>query len=140
MNDTTQPITSRLVPEASRMDTVDRLFGLSYSLQLEPAIFQYAEHLAAPRYNGGYWNFYTLSNGGFYLSLRSGITYNVSSANGFEGPMTGDALGIGACLYAYSSLSYGGGAFAELCANHYHWLREYLFMHPEARNILRAID
>jgi hypothetical protein len=54
--------------------------------------------------------------------------------------MSGDALGITACIYAYSHLSFGQGNFAETCAQHYHWLREYMFQHAEARDILRAID
>ncbi|OQW86107.1 MAG: hypothetical protein BWK72_18670, partial [Rhodoferax ferrireducens] len=82
-----------------------------------------------------------LSNGGFYLAPRSDTIFNVSSANGFEGQMTGDALGITVCLYAYSHLSFGDGSeFTELCANHYHWLREYAMGHREVRSILRAID
>jgi hypothetical protein len=29
---------------------------------------------------------------------------------------------------------------ADVCAQQYHWLREYVFEHPEARVILGAID
>ena len=139
-------ITSRLVPEAERMAFVDRLFGIKYVLQLEPTVFQFAEHLAAD-YHGGYWHFYELSNGGFYMAPRTDTIYAVSSLNGFEGEMTADALGIAACLYAFSNLSFGDGltgrggdGFAETCAQHYHLLREYMFGHAEVRSILRAID
>ena len=108
MNDTTNRnvVTSHLVPEAERMDFVDKLFGLSYVLKLEPIVFQFAEQLAE-NYDYGYWEFFSLSNGGFYMSPRSGTIYNVSCDNGFEGQMTGDALGIVACLYSYSNLSFG---------------------------------
>lgn len=132
-------ITSSLVPESARMDTVDKLFGIQYVLKLEPTVFQFAEHLAE-NYDYGYWQFYTLSNSGFYMALRSDTIYNVSCDNGFEGQMTADALGIVACLYAYSNLSFGDGEFAVICANHYHWLREYAMDHAEVRSILRAID
>ena len=136
-------VTSHLVPEASRMDAVDKLFGLRYVLQLEPTVFQFAEHLA-DNYDYGDWQFYTLSNGGYYMAPRSDTLYNVSSANGFAGQMTADALGIVACLYAYSHLSFGDGtgsnAAAETFANHYHWLREYAMDHAEVRSVLRAID
>jgi len=54
--------------------------------------------------------------------------------------MTADALGIVACLYAYSNLSFGDGEFAQTCAEHYHLLREYMFEHPEVQLILAAID
>jgi hypothetical protein len=50
-------------------------------------------------------------------------------------------LGIAACLYAYSHLSFGGDdAFVETCAQQYHLLRDYMLEHPEARGILGAID
>lgn len=139
-------VTRQIVPEASRMDTVDKLFGIQYVLQLEPTVFQFAEQLA-DNYDYGYWEFLVLSNGGFYMAPQSKAAvsvldtiYNVSCDNGFEGQMTADALGLVACLYAYSSLSFGDGEFAEVCANHYHSLREYAMDHAEVRSILRAID
>lgn len=146
MNNTNQaitsdtPVTSRLISETGRMDFADKLFGLHYVLKLEPTVFQFAEHLAAPQYNGGYWQFFELSNGGFYMALRSDTLFSVSCDNGFEGQMTADALGVTACLYAYSNLSFGDGAFSQTCAEHYHWLREYAMEHAEVRSILRAID
>ncbi len=143
MNDTTNAdspsITRRLVPESERMAFVDKLFGIKYVLKLEPTVFRFAEQLAE-NYDYGYWQFYTLSNGGFYMALRSDTIYNVSCQNGFDGQMTADALGIVACLYSFSNLSFGDGAFAEACAEDYHLLREYMFGHPEVRNILKSID
>ena len=153
---TTNPLSIQLVPEAERMAFVDKLFGISYVLTLEPTVFQFAEQLAA-EYNGGYWNFYALSNGGFYMAPRNGPQAPRSDAlltvvcdNGFEGKLSADALGIVSCLYAYSNLSFGDGVaingatsygtFAEACADHYHLLREYMFGHAEACSILRAID
>jgi hypothetical protein len=146
-------ITRTLVAEADRMDFVDKLFGLSYVLQLEPIAFRFAEQLAE-NYDYGYWEFFSLSKGGFYMAPRSDTIYEVSADNGFEGQMTGDALGIVACLYTYSNLSFGDGltstgdsnasigegGFAQTCAEHYHLLREFMFGHVEVRSILRAID
>jgi protease II len=44
-------------------------------------------------------------------------------------------------LYAYSNLSFSGpDAFADICNDHYHWLREYMMVHPEVEAILRATD
>lgn len=134
-----QPITCRLVPEAERMNFVDKLFGIKYVLKLEPTVFQFAEHLAE-NYGYGYWEFFALSNRGFYMAPRSDTVHNVSSDNGFEGQMTADALGITACLYAYSHLSFSDGGFAETCAEHYHLLREFAHGHAEARSIFAAID
>lgn len=48
-----------------------------------------------------------------------------------------DALGIAACLYAYSHLSFDGDdAFVETCTVQYHLLRDYMLEHAEARRIL----
>ena len=54
--------------------------------------------------------------------------------------LSADALGITACLYAYSHLSFSNGRFARVCACHYHRLREYMFEHSEVRGILGATD
>ena len=132
-------ITNTNVPESQRMNVVDKLFGIQYVLVLEPAIFRFAETLA-PAYTGAYWTFHTLGNGGFYMSPRSGTIFAVSCENGYEGKLSADALGIVACLYAFSALSFGDGAFAETCAEQYHLLREYVFQHTEAKQVLRSID
>ena len=143
MNDTCNngdaAISSRLILDADRMNAVDKLFGIKYVLKLEPTVFRFAEQLAA-EYTGGYWQFYALSNGGFYMAPRLDMVFAVSCDNGFDGHMTADALGIVVCLYTYSNLSFGDDVFAETCANHYHWLREYAMDHAEVRSILRAID
>jgi hypothetical protein len=121
------------------MSVVDRLFGLSYVLKLEPTVFRFAERLAA-NYHGGYWQFYALSNGGFWMAPVTDTIFAVSSENGFEGKLGADALGLTACLYAFSNLSFGEGDFAALCGQHYHFLREFVFCHPEVKAILRVID
>ena len=132
-------ITAELVPEALRMDIADGLFGMRFPLKLEPAIYQFAEHLSS-NYNGGYWHFYALSNGGFYMAPDDDQPFQVSSENGWEGKLSADAFGIAACLYAYSHLSLTEGDFGELCARHYHWLRAFARGHAEAAGVLAAID
>ena len=67
--------------------------------------------------------------------------FHVNCENGFEGDLSADALGITACLYAYSSLSFSGMlGFADMCAQQYHRLREYALEHSEAEEIMGAID
>lgn len=132
-------VTARLVPDADRVQHTAKLFGTSFPMRLEPAVFDMAGRLAA-QYHGGYWLFYALSNGGFYMAPRSDTLFAVSCENGFDGQLSADALGIAACLYSYSHLSFGEDDFADTCASQYHLLREYMFGHPEVREILRAID
>ena len=92
-------------------------------------------------YKGGYWDFYILSNGGFYLSLSDVRTYHVIADNFFEGDLSSNALSISACLYAYSHLSFVSTvAFSDTYADMYHKLRQFMLDHHEARKILSATD
>ena len=133
-------ITRKLVPLNLRTTITADLFGVHYPFRLEPAIFGLSENLSED-YTGAYWDMYTLSNGGFYMCPSSEDLYRVSSMNGFEGQMSADALGITACLFAYSHLSFSGqDGFDEVCAEHYHRLREFALDHSESRGIFSAID
>lgn len=132
-------ITNTIVPEAERLAFVDRLFGIGYVVTLEPTVFQMAENVAS-EYNGACWTFHSLSNGGFYMSPSSTTMFDVCCTNGYEGELSADALGVTACLYAFSHLSFGDGRLAQVCAHQYGLLREYMFEHLEVRSILAAID
>ena len=132
-------ITRELVPDNQRIAVVDKLFGMRYVLELEPAVFGITERMAES-YSGGFWNFFLLSNGGFYLALAGEDTYHVTCDNYFEGDLSADALGITATLWSYSHLSFTAGSFAHCYADHYYRLREFIFEHRESREITQAID
>jgi len=132
-------VTRELVPEARRMSVTGKYFGLHFPLQIEPMVYGITERMAG-EYSGGYWDFYTLSNGGIYMAPAGDDVYHVTCDNMFEGDLSADALGITACLYAYSHLSFSGGRFGRVCACHYHRLREYMMEHPEVAAILGATD
>ena len=131
-------VTRELVPEDQRLAVTENLFGIHFPLQLEPVVYGITERMAED-YSGGYWNFYTLSNGGFFMAPSTDRVFHVSCDNMFEGDLSADALGITACLYAYSHLSFAGD-FAREYALHYHRLREFMFEHPEVKEILGATD
>ncbi len=133
------PVTRELVPEDQRLAIAEKFFGINFPLKLEPVIYGITERIAE-EYKGGYWDFYTLSNGGFYMAPSDDRTYHITCDNQFEGDLSADALGITSYLYAYSHLSFSGGEFARECARHYHLLREYMLEHPEVRAILGATD
>lgn len=133
-------ITRHQIIDKLRIQHTADLFGILFPLSIEPTVYSFASNIAS-EYSGAYWEFYALSNGGFYMAPCSEASYQVSCENGFEGTLSADALGITACLYAYSHLSFSNNqAFAELCANQYHSLRDYMLEHLEARAILSAID
>lgn len=136
----TTPIYREQLQEAHRGPHAAKLFGIRFPLMVEPYTFDSAGSLSED-YDGGYWNLYTLSNGGFYMAPTSRETFHVVCANGFEGDLSADAFGITACLYSYSLLSFAADdKLAEECARQYHWLREYAAQHPESAAIWRATD
>jgi hypothetical protein len=133
-------VTRHLVADDQRLSVIENLFGAHFPLVLEPVIYGITERMAES-YRGGYWQFYTLDNGGFYLAPEGDTVYQVSCDNYFTGELSGDALGITVCLYAYSHCSFSRNEeFGKICASHYHWLRAYMFEHPEVTGILGAID
>lgn len=135
----TSNITRQLVADEQRVTHTAALFGLGFPLKLEPFVYFMADTMCED-YDGGFWHFYALSNGGFYMAPHTDADFKVSCENGFKGDLSADAFGIVCCLYAYSHLSFGEGEFAQICAEHYHLLREFMYQHPEVSAILRAID
>jgi hypothetical protein len=132
-------ITSTLVLESQRAEHTGKNFGVRF-LWIESFVFDTAGSLSRD-YDGGLWNLYALSNGGFFMVPTDRGTYGVECANGFDGELSADAFGVTCCLYAFSHLSFSPDAvFAELCAENFHRLREFALQHAEARAILRAID
>jgi hypothetical protein len=126
--------------EAQRINYTASHFGDNFPFRIEPFIFDIARNLSSD-YHGGYWHFYDLSNGGFYMAPDSDTTFNVTCMNGYEGTLSADAFGITTCLYAYSNLAFTDDVeLADAVTEQYHLLREYLFKHPEAKSILAAID
>ena len=125
--------------DAQRVDYPASIFGVDFPFRVEPMIFTFAGHLSAD-YDGGLWDFYALSNGGFYMAPKTDEPFNVRAENGFEGRLSACAFGMTVCLYAFSHLSFGGGDLAETCAEQYHLLREHMLDHREAPAMLAAID
>jgi hypothetical protein len=136
---TTHTVTRQTVGDPQRISHTAGIFGINFPMHIEPFVYSVTGCMAK-EYRGGYWEFYSLSNGGFYMAPKSDVTFQIVCENGYEGVLSADALGITACLYAYSHLSFSEGGFAEACAQQYHWLREYMLEHPDAGAILGAID
>lgn len=142
MNATTENtvVTRTLLEAEERMNYTEALFGLAFPLKLEPTIYGTTDRIA-PAYSGGFWRFWRLDNGGFYMAPEDDRIFQVSCMNCWEGQLSADALGIVSCLTAYSHLSFGGPEeFARNCARQYHLLREYMYDHAEVAAILGAID
>jgi hypothetical protein len=129
-------ITAARVPDAERLDTLPRHFG-RYLVAMEDAVYSWLRELSED-YSGGYWHFYELSNGGFYMAPECESLRIRVAGNGLEGLMSGDAAGITACLFALSHLSFR--IPNDTFSHHYHELREFAIQHPEAAAIVAATD
>jgi hypothetical protein len=92
-------VTRELAPEDRRMAVTEGLFSIHFPMKLEPVIYGITDRMA-DTYSGGYWDFCTLSNGGFYMAPADDRVFHVTCDNMFEGDLSADALGITACLYA----------------------------------------
>jgi len=133
----TSPVAAVLVSDAERMLALPRHFG-SQLLEAETTIFAGLRELSAD-YQGAYWHFYELSNGGFYMAPDVSEPFRIEvMGNGYRGRMSADAAGITACLFAYSHLSFRfrDGPFGD----HYGWLLDFAADHAEAGAILAAVD
>lgn len=90
-------------------------------------------------YNGGFWNYYELSNGGFYVAPSSNEKFEVFiNSNGYEGILSADAAGIIVSLYVINQLCWINQS--EELVNYYYLLLDYVAQHPDAKEIYAAID
>ncbi|GFE82485.1 hypothetical protein GCM10011487_44850 [Steroidobacter agaridevorans] len=140
-NDSTSsgPVTAQLVADRARLQTLPKHFG-DHCLFIENLVFVFARTFI-PTYQGAYWRFYELSNGGFYMVPEIEPARLIVEGNGFDGVLSADALGITVCLFALSHGSFAlAGQASENCSRHYEWLREFSFEHQERSLISEAID
>lgn len=90
-------------------------------------------------YGGGLWDFYSLSNGGFYIAPSGCPVLRLQGPdNGFDGLLSADAAGIYATAMTLSHLSFQSQS--ELPGEKFHLLRDFYVHHAEARTLFRALD
>jgi hypothetical protein len=112
-------------------------------LRAENLVYEWMYRLS-PNYNGGYWHFYTLSNGGFYLApLLYGEMLLIVPGNVFSDTVSPDAAGIVATLFTLCQIigeAHQKGMDVAPLLERYHALRDFAAEHAEAAAIYRAID
>lgn len=132
-----EKITASEIPEQHRSRALPRHFG-QQTMAVETAIFGFMRLLARD-YEGGYWKFFDLSNGGFYMALQTNSRFDIwVEGNGYQGTLSADAAGIAACLFAFSHLSLS--THSDEISKHFYRLRDFALQHAEAKEILAAID
>lgn len=133
-------IIETLVPVHQRLSISVKHFKQFFPFNIEPAIYHFANQLSKD-YQSGYWQFYTLSNGGFYMAPDSVESFTFVAENGHQGQVSAEAFGIITNLYAFSHLCFSDNSeLSRLCAGHYHKLRDFAAEHDELIAIFRAID
>lgn len=137
------PVAARMLEDTERMAALPRHFGRQ-GLRVEQSVYGVMDRLTK-EYRGGYWEYYELSNGGFYMAPKTDEEFTFSVAgNGYEGRMSADAAGITACLFVLSSLAFTLNSVnptaCEKVAEHYHLLLDFASTHAEAKKIFSAID
>ncbi|WP_454888066.1 antirestriction protein [Sphingomonas oryzagri] len=131
-------IEATLVPDDKRLSVLPDFFGFAQMLRAEAMVYGYMTKLSID-YTGGYWHYYKLDNGGFYMAPAIDTPMRVEwFGNGYEGTMSSDAAGIVATLFAVNQLAaeLGTDAMIEL----YHALLDFGTEHAEQAAILSAID
>lgn len=125
-----------LWPTKRRLDFYST-FIPKQAMRFETMVFTYMDTFCTP-YSGGYWEYYALSNGGFYIGLKREGTIQVENTmNYYKGEMSIDAASIGVNLFALCDCAERGG---QHLLDAFHYLRDYALIHPEKEQILAFID
>lgn len=141
MNHSTESaIAVTLVPDEQRLDFWLNHFGAvkgwaTFEIVTFTTMGQFCE-----AYNGGYWEYCTLSNGGAFIypdiSEEALTLFNMHNCN--EAQVSCEAAGIVVCLILYSIWSFQ--TKSELMCDRFYQLRDYALQHPESTAIFHLID
>jgi hypothetical protein len=134
----TSPLCASLVADQNRLAFLPAFFGPRLMMRGESLVYTWLDQLC-PGYSGGYWHYYKLSNGGFYMAPSVGTPLRLEcEGNGFEGEFSADAAGIVATLFALSDLMTLSSD--ERIIWLYYLLKDYACEHADAGLICQAID
>lgn len=140
-NESQLNLTATPVPDEQRRDFWPLHFGsIPQWITLEPHIFAWMDHFCDD-YTGGLWSFYTLSNGGAFMTPNADSDdkwHLFNSMNGNSAEMSLEAAGITVCLIEYSH--HACRTECDAMTEHYYRLRNYVLKHPESNAIMRIID
>ena len=130
-------ITATKVADEDRLNFWLRYVGMAKMLAFERHVYCWMRRLC-PHYDGGYWEFYDLSNGGFYIApadeKKMWLTW---PGNYFNDEMSADAAGIVVTLYALNDVA---EQISPTFGEKHRQLYDYIESHPEAQAIYAAID
>lgn len=95
MDQITSLITASLLPDRQRLNFWPKYFGkIPQWMLLEPRAFAWMDRLCEA-YNGGYWNYYTLSNGSVFITPDcedNWAVFNKLNGNSLDTPLPSQPL------------------------------------------------
>lgn len=133
-------ITSTLVTdENERINFLPNLLGDVYYIG-ESLVYGWMKKLCSS-YDGGYWNFYKLSNGSFFLALDEEKEY-LFAWNYEEVKLSAEAAGMVVTLFALGQLTAMGEGKEgnDKLIDHYYGLLRFMSAHPEFSAMYKIID
>jgi len=134
MNNT---IKATIVSPKNRKNFLPKHFG-KFFFMAENSIYHSLETMSS-NYRGAFWNFFELSNAGFYMAPDLDYLLEISvQGNGFQDKLSADAAGIVSTLCIINALCWK--TESDDLATKYHLLLDFSEQHPEAAKIFAAID
>lgn len=125
------------VSEHQRLGFLPLMLGTRY-LDFENRVYGQAREFT-DQYKGGYWSFYQLNNGSFYIAPAGQQRWSIYVwGNGFKGELSSDAFGVVVSLFALNTLIWEDQS--DDLIDKYYLLRDFAAEHPEGASIMRAID
>ena len=138
MRSSAHAITAHPVPELARCSFLPRHFGTAAA---EAARIGDLMASLAGDYRGGFWEFYELTNGGFYLAPVDAPRWRIVAArNNFDGVLSADSAGVVVTLRTLAQLALASddGAVADRAVVDYFLLLDFAYWLPEAPLIFAA--
>ena len=137
----TTPISKTQCAIGQRLYFLPHYLGRAHAA-FQNRLFYFAKQLLEP-YDGGYWEFYHLSNGGFVMALDDDEAITVNSPNGSSAAVDAETASIVVCLMTLSDLSFTLQVNSDelhKVVTSFHALRELALEHSSSNTILKLID
>ena len=140
-NDDITPIHKFECPMHQRMGFLPKYLGRAH-VQFQSHVYVFA-HQLIKGYDGGYWEFYHLTNGGFLMEWDNSNNITINSPNGSCAEVDTETASIVLNLMVLSELSFSLLVDADTLdkvVHCFHALREFALNHPNSATILKLID
>ena len=130
-------VTARAMPRESRTRLLAALFGQHF-ITVENLVYLNMVRVC-PHYQGGEWNFYLLSNGGFYMApLAVPDWFVVYASKEYQGALSSNAVGMLVSAMTLNQLtSWRDG---ELMMQMQFRLRDFIKQQPGATVLCELLD